>query len=33
VQATTLPGGEVTEGFGRYLSALQQKRVASMAAS
>jgi hypothetical protein len=33
VQATALPGGEVTESFGRYLSALQQKRLASTAIS
>jgi hypothetical protein len=33
VQATALPNGEVTEDFGRHLYALQQKRLASMAAS
>ncbi len=31
VQATILPDGEVTEEFGRYLYALQQKRMASLA--
>jgi len=29
VQATSLPDGEVTESFGRYLYALQQKRLAA----
>lgn len=31
VQATSLPGGEVTEEFGRHLRALQQKRLAATA--
>lgn len=32
VQATSLPGGEVTESFGRHLHALQQKRLAALPA-
>lgn len=32
VQATRLTGGEVTEDFGRHLHALQQKRLAALAA-
>jgi len=32
IQATNLPGGEVTEDFGRHLRALQQKRLAALAA-
>lgn len=33
VQATSLPGGEVTESFGKHLYALQQKRLAEPAPS
>jgi hypothetical protein len=32
VQATSLTGGEVTEDFGKHLHALQQKRLAALAA-
>lgn len=32
IQATSLPGGEVTEDFGKHLRALQQKRLAALAA-
>jgi hypothetical protein len=31
VQATSLPGGEVTEDFARHVHALQQKRLAALA--